>query len=122
MEQEINNEDQQDQTETGSLKHRLERTQKLLLGGEISEIRNKIENSQKFERDIMIQNIAENDLQIEKQFRETNDLLQSLTSRIDLMETEIKHLKQNKIDIQKLAIVLSDLSLQLMNISNNEKD
>lgn len=122
MEQEIFNDDQQDQTETDSLKHRLERTQKLLLGGELSEIHNKIENSQKFERDIMIQNIAENDLQIEKQFRDTNDLIQSLTNRIDLMEAEIKHLKQNKIDIQKLAIVLSDLSLQLMNISNNEKD
>ena len=46
MEQEIFNDDQQDQTETDSLKHRLERTQKLLLGGELSEIHNKIENPQ----------------------------------------------------------------------------
>lgn len=122
MEQEIYNDDQQDQTETGSLKYRFERTQKLLLGGELSDIHNKFENSQKFERDIMLQNIAEKDLQFEKQFRETNDLINSLTNRIVLMEAEIKHLKRNKIDIQKLAIVLSDLSLQLMNISNNETD
>lgn len=122
MESERNIDKPQNQDETSERKDRLERTRKLLFEEQFSDIRNLIENSQKFEREIVIQNFAERDLLSEKRFNESSDLISTLTKRIDLMEAEIKYLKQNKIDIQKLAIVLSDLSLQLMNIASNDKD
>jgi len=118
MEQEIN----MDKPEADDRKQRLEKTKKLLFEEEFTDFRNQLENSQKFEREIMIQNFTEKDLLFEKKFRETDDLIAMLSQRIESVEAEIKHLKQDKIDIQKLAIVLSDLSLQLMNIANNEKD
>jgi len=122
MEQEINKDIPQDHSEIDDHKHRLEKMRKLLLEEEFSEIQNQFENSLKFERETMIQNLAEKDLQSEESYREFSNLISTLSMRIDVMETEIKYLKQNKIDIQELANVLSDLSLQLSNISKTDKD
>ena len=122
MEQEINKDIPQDHSEIDDHKHRLEKMRKLLLEEEFSEIQNQFENSLKFERETMIQNLAEKDLQSEESYREFSNLISTLSMRIDVMETKIKYLKQNKIDIQELANVLSDLSLQLSNISKTDKD
>jgi len=122
MEQEINKDIPQDHSEIDDRKHRLEKMRKLLLEEEFSEIQNQFENSLKFERETMIQNLAEKDFQSEENYREFSNLISTLSMRIDVMEAEIKYLRQNKIDIQELANVLSDLSLQLTNISKTDKD
>ncbi len=118
MEQEKNEGNPHDQARKDDREDRMRKTRKLLFEEEISEIRNQFEKSLKFDRELMVQNLAEHDLEFKQSLRETNDLLSSLSDRIEIIEAEVKHLRQNKIDVQKLAIVLSDLSLQLMNISN----
>lgn len=105
---------------TEDLQVRLEKTKRLLLEEDLREIRQHFENTLKFERDVLIQSISEKELNTEKALSELIKNMEDLQNRVNRLEEQVSQLKEEKIGIQKLAIVLSDLSLQLLNLSNPE--
>ena len=102
--------------------NKMERTRQLLLEKDLQEMRAELEKIFQYERDYIVQNVTEREYRFEKAMAATKDQVEDLQKQVQALKNEIENLKKEKIDVRKLAIVLSDLSLQLMRSSEKHEE
>lgn len=102
--------------------HKIERTRQLLIEKDLQEMRAELEKVFQYERDYIIQNVTEREYRFEKAMAATKDQVEDLQKQVHALKNDIESLKKEKIDLRKLAIVLSDLSLQLMRSSEKHEE
>jgi len=102
--------------------HKIERTRQLIIEKDLRDMRSELEKIFQYERDLIVQNITEKEIRFEKALAETKDQVADLQKQVQLLQKEVERMKREKIDSRKLAIVLSDLSLQLMRSSEKHEE
>lgn len=100
---------------TSQESHKIDRAREIILEKDIVELREELDRRILYERDYLAQATTEKEIEYKKELNELQTTLQKLSHRVEELEIEIKYLKSQKVDMHQIAVVLSDLSLQVMN-------
>ena len=97
---------------------KLQKTRELIYEEEARRLRQELEQILQFERDSFRQAITESELRYEQRLNELNGQIDLLKKQVEELEIQVVKAKEVTIDAEKLAVILSDLSLQLMSVKN----